>query len=251
MSKYTEEQILFALKQAERGQSVKQEEQTAEGYLKSLDIGSVVYEPDGKVPPDFLIDGRIAVEVRRLNQHYEAHGRLRGLEEDSISLRQSLENMLHGFAAPESPASWFVMFSFSRPLPDRRTLSKGIRKSLSEFLLAPTDTALRIPIAESFDLTLIRSTETYSERFVIGGYTDMDSGGWIVSEVVRNASAYIAEKSLKVTPYLGAYPVWWLVFIDHIALGGEVEEVRQHISRSKPWDRIVFLSPSGEHSYEI
>jgi hypothetical protein len=31
-------------------------------YLKSRGFDKVVYEPDGKVPPDFLIDGRIAVE---------------------------------------------------------------------------------------------------------------------------------------------------------------------------------------------
>jgi len=26
----------------------------------------VIYEPDGNVPPDFLVEGRSAVEVRRL-----------------------------------------------------------------------------------------------------------------------------------------------------------------------------------------
>jgi len=35
-------------------------------YLDSLRIGGVQYEPDGNVPPDFLVDGRIAVEARRL-----------------------------------------------------------------------------------------------------------------------------------------------------------------------------------------
>jgi hypothetical protein len=38
-------------------------------YLTSLGFRTVVYEPDGKVSPDFLIDGRIAVEARRLNQN--------------------------------------------------------------------------------------------------------------------------------------------------------------------------------------
>ena len=27
------------------------------------------YEPDGNIPPDFLIDNNIAIEVRRLNEH--------------------------------------------------------------------------------------------------------------------------------------------------------------------------------------
>jgi hypothetical protein len=53
-------------------------------FLLQRGYADIVYEPDGKVPPDFLIDGRIAVEVRRLNQSYETGSRMRGLEEDSI-----------------------------------------------------------------------------------------------------------------------------------------------------------------------
>jgi hypothetical protein len=230
---------------------VKHEEQIAERYLKSLDIGEVVYEPDGKVPPDFLVDSRIAIEVRRLNQHYEAEGKLRGLEQDSISLRQSFENLLGEFAAAQPAATWFVMFSFRRPLPEWRTLRPRVRDALYRFLTAPTDNAWRIPISESFDLTVIRSTKTEDKCFLLGGYTDMDSGGWIVSEIVRNASAFIAAKSLKVGPYLSKYSVWWLVLVDYIALGGEGDEVRKYISRSEPWDRVVILSPAGERSYEI
>jgi len=230
---------------------VNNDERIAEKYLKSLDIGDVAYEPDGKIPPDFLVDGRIAVEVRRLNQHYEADGKLRGLEQDSISLVQRFKNLLSEFGAPQPVATWFVMASFRRPLPEWRVLRTAIRNALSSFLVAPTDSAWRIPIAESFDLTIIRSTTTYDACFLLGGYTDMDAGGWIVSEITRNASAFMAAKSNKVAPYLRKYPVWWLVFIDYIALGGEGEDVRQYISRSKPWDRVVFLSPGGDRSYAI
>jgi hypothetical protein len=230
---------------------VKQEEQLAEKYLISLGLGEVVYEPDGKVPPDFLVDRRIAVEVRRLNQHYEAQGKLRGLEEDSISLRQSLENLLRTFVSPQPRTTWFVMFSFRRPLPEWKTLKSRIRKTLTGFLNAPTETAWRFPIAESFDMTLIRSTTAHDECFLVGGYTDMDAGGWIVSEIVRNASAYIAEKSLKVSPYLSKYPEWWLIFVDHVALAMEEDDVRQHLSRTKPWNRIVLLSPDGNRSYHV
>src|SRR5437762_8165393 len=43
-------------------------------YLTSLGLGTVVFEPDGKVPPDFSVDGRTAVEVRRLNQNEDTAG---------------------------------------------------------------------------------------------------------------------------------------------------------------------------------
>ena len=61
------------------------DERIVESYLISLQIGKVVYEPDGKVPPDFLVDGRIAVEVRRLNQHYAVEGVSEGLSKTPTS----------------------------------------------------------------------------------------------------------------------------------------------------------------------
>ena len=50
-------------------------------YLKSRGFINIVYEPDGNIPPDFTIDGRIAVEVRRLNENEKTTTEHGGLEE--------------------------------------------------------------------------------------------------------------------------------------------------------------------------
>jgi hypothetical protein len=48
-------------------------------------FNNVVFHPDGRnSPPDFLISGGIAVEVRRLNQNKESAGGARGLEVSAI-----------------------------------------------------------------------------------------------------------------------------------------------------------------------
>jgi hypothetical protein len=44
-------------------------------YLASVHGDNFVYEPDGNTPPDFLVDQRIAVEVRRLNQNVVHDGK--------------------------------------------------------------------------------------------------------------------------------------------------------------------------------
>jgi len=46
-----------------------------------------VYEPDGNTPPDFLVNGTIAVEVRRLNQNEIIESGHRGLEVTTFPLR--------------------------------------------------------------------------------------------------------------------------------------------------------------------
>ncbi|WP_373035023.1 hypothetical protein [Sulfurimonas sp.] len=44
----------------------------AEHYLQTLHHTKLEYEPLGNVTPDFVIDGKIAVEVRRLNRNYKS-----------------------------------------------------------------------------------------------------------------------------------------------------------------------------------
>ena len=229
---------------------MNRDEHIVESYLSSLNLGKVVYEPDGKVPPDFLVDGRIAVEVRRLNQHRQVKGRSRGLEEDSIPLRQKFENLLKEFGN-SGEATWFVMFRYHRPLPNWRELKAKIKDALFEFLRSPVNEAWRIPISEHFEITTLRASESHNRTFLLGGYTDMDAGGWVVSEIIRNLSAYLIEKSKKVTPYRSKYPTWWLIFVDHIGHARDEQEVRKHIVRPEEWNRILLLSPVDNCSYEI
>lgn len=76
-------------------------ENVAYEYLLSLGIGSVIYEPDGKVPPDFLVNGRIAVEVRRLNQNEVTKTGISGLEEIRIPLHKNLVKLFSSLGPPK------------------------------------------------------------------------------------------------------------------------------------------------------
>jgi hypothetical protein len=229
---------------------MKVDERIVDGYLNSLHVGRVVYEPDGKVPPDFVVDGRIAVEVRRLNQHYDVAGSLRGLEQDTIPLRQRLENLLTEITH-DNPGTWFVMFNFRRPLADWRLLRRKLKEKLRSFLEQPSDTPWRVEIVRGFTITTLPATLVEGKSFLVGGYTDGDAGGWVVAELVRNMSAYIAEKTKKVAPYLNGYPEWWLVFVDYIGQESDAADIRTHITRSEPWAKVLVLNPISGGAYEI
>jgi hypothetical protein len=226
------------------------DEAIVDKYLRSLEIGDVMFEPDGKLPPDFLVDTRIAVEARRLNQHYEDAGKLRGLEQDTIPLRQRLENLLTEFTQPGTQ-SWFVMFSFRRPFAEWSILKPKLRGCLASVLAQRPDSIWRMEIDQTFNISILRATTVEGSNFLLGGYTDMDAGGWVVSEVVRNMSAYVAEKNKKVAPYLKKYGEWWLVFVDYIGQESEAPEVKKYISRTDPWDKILVLNPMSGRAYEI
>jgi hypothetical protein len=57
-----------------------QSEKVAYQYLSSCGFRDIVYEPDGNIPPDFLVNDSVAVEVRRLNQNEQTPAGPRGLE---------------------------------------------------------------------------------------------------------------------------------------------------------------------------
>jgi hypothetical protein len=40
-------------------------------FLAEQGYTNIVHEPDGNFPPDFLVNGHIAVEVHRLNQNHD------------------------------------------------------------------------------------------------------------------------------------------------------------------------------------
>ena len=84
-------------------------ERLADQYLRSLCLGGVVYEPDGNVPPDFCIGGKIAVEVRRLNQNYQfPDGSRQGLEQLAIPLWKRFKAYLPSIGPSLNGECWYV-----------------------------------------------------------------------------------------------------------------------------------------------
>ena len=93
-------------------------EKLANEYLASLGFKNVIFEPDGNVPPDFLANGRIAFEVRRLNQNELSETGFRGLEEIAIPLQMTIRKLLLSMghqaegAAGSSPTRSSARFPF-------------------------------------------------------------------------------------------------------------------------------------------
>ena len=71
-----------------------------EKYLRHLGFTDIVHEPDGNVPPDFVLNGRIAVEVTRLL--HRGSEQLRPIEETAIPLMQRFQKVLKSLGPPEA-----------------------------------------------------------------------------------------------------------------------------------------------------
>ncbi len=213
-------------------------------YLDSLGLGAVDYEPDGNVPPDFLVGGRIAVEVRRLNQNHQRGGAYEGLEQGAAAVVRWAETKLPGFGPSVDGVGWWVWFDFWRPM-DWPLIKRELPKVLRAFQAAPSSTGLVQMITRRFEVEIAPATIPVPHHFMFGGYSDRDAGGFVAAEIIRNLNLCIAEKALKIAPVRCRYPEWWLVLPDHIGPDLDPDErslVRKHVDRHG-WDRLILLHP--------
>lgn len=227
-----------------------QSEAWAKDYLlyRGFKAEDMVFEPDGNVPPDFLVEGRIAVEVRRLNQHWQAaSGDVDPVEKLSMPLLIRLRKLLEAFGPPSNGVSWYVFHRFERP-----QLTKDwepiLRRELQPFQDGQIqDRDRTIHVDPNFNVRLVRRAAPGSSTFIWGGGSDFDKGGWVIPELEKNLAICIGEKSAKIADNRKKYPEWWLILVDHM-MGGTPEAV--HVEHD--WDKVLIIHPSNwGWAYEV
>jgi hypothetical protein len=227
-------------------------------YLEYRGFGRIEYEPDGNIPPDFLVDGRIAVEVRRLNENeLTEFGGFRGLETDRISTERKLSGLLRALGPARSGTSWFVGCKLKRPIPRWNQIKAELRRQLEDF----RDNASRqelsvIKIAEGFEVDIFhRASRAHPTCFVYGGTSDRDIGGFVFSETQWNLRLCVEDKVRRIARVRYKYPEWWVVFVDHIGFG--VDDCDRmlfgdHLEIEHDLDRLILLSPlDAARAFEV
>ncbi len=92
------------------------DEKQVKAHLESRGFTDVIREPVKDSTPDFLVNQKIAIEVRRLYENWFTESEVKGLEETAISLRKNILELLREFGKPVKDESWWVRFEFSRPV---------------------------------------------------------------------------------------------------------------------------------------
>lgn len=227
--------------------TVDASEAIVDEYLRAQGFADVVHEPDGNVPPDFLVDGHIAVEVRRLNQHEQTADGYRGLEHVQARVIDVLRGAFDSVGPATSGPSWFVVCEYTRPLPKWSELTRALVTVLRDFVDPPGATSPWIRVVPGLQIQLWRSSKLYPTRFVAGAFSDHDSGGLVLFEMQRNLQICMEEKEQKVARVRSKYPVWWLVLADHIGHGlsaQERDQLRSLITVGEPWDEVILVDPA-------
>jgi hypothetical protein len=221
-----------------RKRSARGDEKLAEAYLESRGFTSIVYEPDGNIPPDFLVEGRIAVEVRRLNRHWvNQTGVAEGVETAQFALVRMLRALFKSLGPPKHGRSWFVNFEFERPLPPIIDL----RRAIGRRLIAIRDNELPptgFTVASQISVDFLPASEVHPLHFVLGGFGDDNTGGFLIPALEGHIKVCLDQKKEKIAPFRTKYREWWLILVDHIGYGAEGT-----VNVIHDWDRLILLNP--------
>lgn len=227
--------------------SMNDEEILAAQYLAHCGYTDVRHEPDGKVPPDFLVDNRVAIEVRRLNQNFDTGGSFEGLEQTWRTLAGRVKKLTRLLGPPTRGVSWFIHFRFQRPVEEWKTLKPKIQAAFRAFIESDVHKPGRILDVPSFTLEVYTAaSKLHPTFFLLGSFSDLQAGGFVLSELSRNLRLCIDEKARKIAPYRSRYPVWWLVLVDHVGRSLSHEDRHYFLTEMRPshdFDRIILIDP--------
>ncbi|WP_065188080.1 hypothetical protein [Shewanella woodyi] len=182
---------------------MNREEELAKQYLKNLPSISLDFEPDGNVPPDFLMNDSIAIEVTRLNEHIEIQGVLKRFDDESFSIIAYVENILNSFNSAINGTCFWASINIKRPFGNRKKTKKKLIELLKSFdRTQNVNCRLEYPVTNGLSVSFIEGTfDPSAPVFRLGGIDEHDSGGWVYEDVATNSMHCINTKSLKVSPY--------------------------------------------------
>jgi hypothetical protein len=207
---------------------LKEEEKIAYDYFITMGFKKIYHEPDGNIPPDFLLNESIAVEVRRLNQHFNYKKDI-PIEKLEYQLIPRVTNLLKSFKVPDIDSSAFLTFSYARPLKVDKKLLSDIRVVLRNHLQSIKEVK-EYRIRENLTVRIWPSKRILPNIYHIGILSDQDTGGFIISLIYQNLKLVIDEKNSKIKPYFNKYDEWWLLLIDRIGYTLHDEEINRLIS---------------------
>lgn len=232
--------------------AMKWEETHARTYLEHLNLGPVVHEPHGNVTPDFVVDGRIAVEVRRLNQYHFGGGKPEALENVTHAIANVVKSVMQSFGPPFPDDGlgrrcWALFYRFERPLAPHKQLRQALTAALEEVRRDRPDVPREFVLGAGASVRVIPSPILKPTMFWEVGRGDQNSGGMLMDMYQSSLDIVVAEKWAKVSksPHRAQYPEWWLVLIDTLGTkldDFDLEIFLDEVSVARGFDRVIIVA---------
>jgi len=223
------------------------DEKRVQKYLQTLNPNTLEYEPLGNVTPDFLIDEKTAVEVRRLNRNHIDGENLPNIENFEIPLIKNIKKIINSFESKPYKNSAYVSITLNKPveLNNKKNITKRVKKVLKKHAKSIAKTK-SYKISGYLEITFTPTDKKSHIYFFSGCNNDFF---WIVHELRKNIQTVIDEKNRKIKKNYHLYEEWWLILVDSIIYGldeEDFEELKNIKLKKKKFSKVMILSPKGE-----
>ncbi len=111
-----------------------------------------------------------------------------------------------------------------------RLLHNALEEFANRPLLAPLTT---VEVTDNLTLRFLPAGKPHEQMFVLGGSGDHDSGGFVESELVRNLSICVSEKSRRIAN-LGTLSGGWFSPITSATAGSMRRRSTDYVARGRP-----------------
>jgi hypothetical protein len=241
-------------------------ETVVETYLRQNGYSDIVFEPDGNVSPDFLINGRVAVEVRRLNavadlSQTDAGANGLGIEEMesnknenlhelstvAISVERWISQLCEDLGPPGADGSYFVNYKFERPV----TFNAQVKKLVCAKLQAVNGVkgATKIFEENGLSVEIVSASKPLEKRFNVNESDDQQAVLWEIDLSERSLKWAIEEKENRTKGNRPKHPTWWLILVDYIGfLKFDAESKPSPGAIQHTFDRVIVIDPIAGHS---
>ncbi len=223
------------------------DEEIVNKYLQTNVGGVIVHEPDGKIPPDFSIDSSIAIEVRRLNQHYYLGENTKSIEEMDIPVRKIFGRIIRNFPYENKGKSYFVGLRLDHPIKsfDKKTI-KEVKIILENYLSSiMVDISVSYRVNSKITLYIDPAAPKPGKLFLPGGMINHSEGGFVIPIYFENINHCIDDKNKKTENYKQKYNEWWLILVDHLCYDLEfpnIEEIKKNIGNLRNFSKLIIIT---------
>jgi hypothetical protein len=234
-------------------------EEQAASWLRRQ-FADVQYEPEGaSMPPDFVCDGQIAVEVRMLNIVHrvdsrelesEQHAAMDIFEQLVAEVFDAFSDRLNGTYVAE------VLLGVDRTITSKTKKEWKHQLSLKLNELISSGVLLDQKLIELDHGVTLRISELHgaSSTFRVINVTDDLASGFLIDEYPRSIEYCIREKTKSLQKYGDKYKHHWLILVDHVKgydpsyepHGADIQKISSILHRPEEWDRIVVLKQGSQ-----
>ncbi len=224
-----------------------------EGYTDIYDLSE-----DCKDPPDFVVDGCIGVEVRRLNLRPSTSRSEKDVGDLEYPLKRAIRSALDEVAGVPDEYGVYVWCDLYRDcMPKTRHIKFQVEKAAEEYISllnealqsAGSPVHWQTDLACGISVRFAAASPSNAGKFVLTHVAHIPpESGQVVNDAIENINRCIDEKTKKIKWKICEYSEWWLVLVDTSAVTSpsshqdDWQQIRERLDSTAPWSRIVVIT---------